>query len=82
MGEKKSRKETSSMYAVAVIESNQWDPNAISFSTLRKYKNGGKTVYVQTTQAKSKIFEVILAVVQGVGAEFDQAPPPTRFGRF
>ena len=44
------------MSAVAVIESNQWDPNAISFSTLRKNKNGGKTVYVQTTQAKSKSF--------------------------
>ncbi len=56
MSEKKSRKETSSMSAVSVIESTQWDPNAISFSTLRKNKNGGKTVYIQTTQAKSKSF--------------------------
>lgn len=50
------------MSAVSVIESTQWDPNAISFSTLRKNKNGGENRLCPDDAGQEQIFLPPVAV--------------------
>ena len=38
------------MSATGVITAQEFDPSKVEFSKLRKNKNGGKAVYINTTQ--------------------------------
>jgi len=41
-----------------IIEAKDWDPSQIEFSSIRKNKNGGKAVYINSKQSSSNKFYV------------------------